>query len=62
MGDTNYDNAFCCFLDDDNKECSGYFDIVELNQAYVKLRTRGSILIIPIARVKKIKIKGDQNE
>jgi len=61
MGDTIGEVAFCSFLDDNGEVCDGYFEIVELTQTYVKLRTRGAVLIIPMGRVHKIKIKEDNN-
>ena len=48
---------FLSYLNDTGETISGYFEIVEINQAYVKIRTRGNYVIIPMPRVLKIKIK-----
>lgn len=48
---------FLSYLNDTGETISGYFEIVELNQSYVKIRTRGNYVIIPMSRVLKIKIK-----
>ena len=50
---------FLSYLDDEGEHVSGYFYIKEINQSYVKIKTKGSIVIIPMTRVLKIKLKGD---
>jgi len=48
---------FLSYLNDTGETISGYFEIVELKDTYVKIRTRGNLIIIPMSRVLKIKIK-----
>jgi hypothetical protein len=51
---------FLSYLNDTGETISGYFEIVEINQAYVKIRTKGNIIIIPMPRVLKIKLKEER--
>jgi len=51
---------FLSYLNDTGETISGYFDIIELTDNCVKIRTKGNIVIIPINRVLKIKIKERQ--
>ncbi len=50
-------NEFLSYMNDTGETISGYFQIVEINQAYVKIRTKGNLVIIPMSRVLKIKLK-----
>jgi hypothetical protein len=47
--------AFLSYLNDTGETISGYFEIIEINQAYVKIKTKGNIVTIPMTRVLKIK-------
>jgi hypothetical protein len=51
---------FLSYLNDTGEAISGFFDIVEINQSYVKIRTKGNFVIIPMSRVLKIKLKEDR--
>jgi len=48
---------FLSYLNDDDQTISGYFEIIEINQAYVKIRTQGNIVLLPMQRILKIKMK-----
>lgn len=48
---------FLSYLNDDNETISGFFEILEVNSSYVKIKTRGNITLIPMHRVLKIKFK-----
>jgi hypothetical protein len=52
---------FLIYLNDDNRKVFAYVEILEINEGFVKFKTEGNILIIPISRVIKIKQKGDYN-
>lgn len=47
--------AFVCYLDDNDKKVEGYFEIVETNSGYIKMRTGKNELTIPMTRIKKVK-------
>ena len=51
----NKKKAFVSFLDDNDKVISGFFDIVEFNSNYVKLRSGRNIITLSWLRIKKIK-------
>lgn len=51
----NKKKAFVSFLDDNDKVISGFFDIVELNSNYVKLKSGRNIITLSWLRIKKIK-------
>jgi hypothetical protein len=48
---------FLSYLNDTGETISGYFDIIELTDNCVRIRTKGNILIIPMSRVLKIKLR-----
>lgn len=50
---------FLSYLNDTGETISGYFEILEVNQSYVKIKTKGNFVIIPMSRVLKIKLKED---
>ena len=52
---------FLSYLNDTGETISGYFEIVEINDTYVKIKTRGNLIIIPMHRVLKIKLKEKEN-
>ena len=49
---------YISYLDDDGKRISGYFEIVEMTQNYIKIESNRNIILIPYQRVLKIKLKG----
>lgn len=51
---------FLSYLNDTGETISGYFEILEFNQAFVKIKTQGNILVIPMHRVLKIKLKEEK--
>lgn len=61
MEDRSWGGSFLSYKNDDDRIVSGYFDIIEINDSFVKIRTKGTILIIPMHRVLKIKLKGGEN-
>jgi hypothetical protein len=50
---------FLSYLNDTGETISGYFEILEITQAWVKIKTKGNFIIIPMSRVLKIKLKED---
>ncbi len=61
MADRSWgDDNFISYKNDDDRIISRYFDIVEINDSFVKIRTKGTILIIPMHRILKIKLKGGE--
>lgn len=52
---------FLAYLNDTGETITGYFEIIEINAGYVKIRTKGGIVIIPMTRVLKIKQKDIEN-
>ena len=55
-------DEFLSYLNDDGQTISGYFEILEVNQGFVKIKTKGSVVIIPMTRVLKIKLKEDRTQ
>jgi len=53
--------GFLSYLNDTGEKIDGYFEIVEITEAYVKIRTKGNIILIPMHRILKIKIKEDKD-
>ncbi len=54
---------FICYLDDNDKKISGYVDVIDIDNSFVKFVTRqGNLITIPMRRVLKIKQKGDSDE
>ncbi len=51
---------YVSFIDDNGEKVSGYFEILEQNINFVKIKSGKNILIIPYHRVLKIKLKGGQ--
>lgn len=49
--------GFLSYLEDTGKTNSGYFDFLEINSSFVKIKTRENIIIIPMTRILKIKLK-----
>jgi len=47
--------SFLSYLNDTGETISGYFQILEITQAFIKVQTRAGVLIIPFHRVLKIK-------
>lgn len=52
---------FVAYLDDRGEEITGYFDILEINNSFVKLHTNRCVLIIPFHRILKIKLQDGAN-
>lgn len=52
---------FLSYLNDTGEQISGYFEIVEITQAYVKIKTKGNVILIPMHRILKIKLKEEKN-
>jgi len=46
-------------LNEEDQTINGYFEVLEINQGYIKVRTKGGIVLIPMHRVLKIKLKED---
>jgi hypothetical protein len=54
------DKDFIVYLDDDERKISGFVDIVELKDNYVKFLTNANnTIIIPMNRILKIKRRND---
>ena len=53
---------FIAYLNDTGESITGYFDVIEINPGFVKIRTKGGIVIIPMNRVLKIKQKEEEND
>lgn len=51
---------FLSYLNDTGETITGYFEILEINQAFVKIKTKENIIIIPMPRILKIKLKGEE--
>lgn len=47
--------VFVAFLNDDNTKVTGYFDLVEQKDNFIKIRGGGNIITLPYARILKIK-------
>lgn len=47
--------GFISYLNDDNKKIEGYFEIVEVNSSFIKIKSSSSIILIPIHRLLKLK-------
>jgi len=47
---------FLSYLNDTGETISGYFEIIEITENYVKVRTQGGVVLIPMHRVLKIKL------
>ena len=47
--------GFVSYLNDDNKKIEGYFDILEVNESFIKIKSGSSIILIPIHRLLKLK-------
>jgi hypothetical protein len=66
MDNRTYDigrhKEFLSYLNDTGETISGYFEITEINQAWIKIRTKRSFVIIPMSRVLKIKLKEDRKQ
>ncbi len=52
---------FLSYLNDTGEVVSGYFDIIDFQATYIKIQTKGNIVIIPMQRVLKIKLKGAEH-
>jgi len=47
--------AFISYLDENNKKVEGMFEIVQMNQNFVIVRTKKNLITLPISRILKIK-------
>ena len=47
--------TFISYLDDNDEQVDGYFDLIEITTAYVKFSNEKNTLTIPIHRIKKVK-------
>ena len=45
------------YLDEDNQRRDGYVELIHLDSSMIKFKTRGNIIILPTARILKIKQK-----
>lgn len=59
MEDKPRTDSLLIYLEDNGKLEMAYGHLVEINIAYVKFETSTNILIIPIVRILKIKMKRD---
>ena len=55
--DKTSDLEFLSYLEDNGQTISGFFEIVEIKDTYIKIKTRGNIVLIPMGRILKIKLK-----
>lgn len=53
MGDKK--KSFVSYIDDNDETVSGYFEILDRNNSYIKIKSGKNILTIPAGRWKKIK-------
>lgn len=53
-------DTFLSYLDDNDKIISGFFEIIEINQAYIKFKTKNNEILLPINRILKIKKEIDR--
>jgi len=51
------EKGFLAYLNDDDRKVEGYFQILNLTDNAITIRTSGQIIIIPINRILKIKLK-----
>lgn len=49
------DRRFVSYKNDDDKVISGYFELVEECENYIKIKSGGNIITIPYHRILKIK-------
>ncbi len=54
------DRVFCSYLNDDDLSRSGYFDIAEINEISITLKTKQGLLLIPMSRVLKVKLQEER--
>ena len=63
MSDEDMREAFISYLDERNIKREGFFNLIHLDSSFVKFKTwNGTLLIIPTARILKIKAKEDNND
>lgn len=51
------EKSYICYLDDNDQKVDGFVEIIETNTTFVKFITNKNTLIVPFARVLKIKTK-----
>ncbi len=49
--------SYICYLDDNDEKISGYFEIVEQKDNYVKIKSGTNFITLPRDRVIKVKEK-----
>ena len=47
--------TFVCYLDDNDEQVSGFVELIEINNTFVKFATNKNIVTIPMNRILKIK-------
>ena len=62
----DFGSVFISYLDENNSKREGYFKIIHFDSSFVKFETHNNIIVIPTARILKIKykiedIKGGRN-
>ena len=51
------DRIFCSYLNDDDDSRNGFFEIADLNEHSITLKTRQGLILIPMRRILKIKLE-----
>lgn len=49
--------SFVSYKNDTGEIVTGYFEIVDFKETYIRIKTKGNIITIPMHRVLKIKEK-----
>jgi hypothetical protein len=55
-------DAFLAYLDDDNKVVKGYCQVKEITDTQISFYTANNLVIIPIQRLLKVKIRGTEGK
>ncbi len=54
------DRVFISYLNDDDTKREGYFELKEINNNSITIKTKQGMILIPINRVLKIKLKEEK--
>ncbi len=46
---------FVSYIDDDDSKVEGYFELIEENKEFIKIKSGKNIITLPYHRIKKIK-------
>ena len=57
MMEENTNKVYVCYLDDNDNQVEGYFELIEEKDNYVKIKSGKNIITLPYHRIKKIKEK-----